>query len=493
MDSVVESERAGGDQGLAALRKTARHDLARLNYPPANWVPECAGPDGKRVLDVLVVGAGMCGQTVGYGLLREGIGNIRVIERETHGREGPWNTTARMPILRSPKHLTGPDLGVPSLTFRAWYEAQHGAGGWQKLYKIARLDWLSYLLWVREVVGLKVENGVALLKLEPAGDLLRATLSTGETIHTRKVVMANGRDGSGGFRWPSFPSFDPGDPRRKGRVFHTLEDIDFTKLAGKRIGVLGVLATAIDNACTALEAGAAEAICYARRPHLPQVNKSKGVSFPGFQRGQGVLDDDWRWKIYTYMLAAGSPPPHESVLRGQKLKGFSFRFAEPWTDVAVDKDGVTVTTTKSTERFDVVLFGTGFDIDMGRVKELAAFSPNVKLWADVRTPEEAKADAEAARYPYLGPGFELLEKAPGGTPRLGDIHLFNWGSILSQGALAGDIPGLAFGVNRLVPAISNALFKGDIERHVQNMHALEDPELAPTDYFVPRDKRAGTL
>lgn len=493
MVGVVEGERAEGEQGLAALRKIARHDLARLNYPAANWVPERTGPDGQRVLDVLVVGAGMCGQTVGYGLLREGIANIRVIERETHGREGPWNTTARMPILRSPKHLTGPDLGVPSLTFRAWYEAQHGMDGWEKLYKIARLDWLRYLLWVREVVGLKVENGVDLLKLEPAGDLLRATLSTGEVLHARKVVMANGRDGSGGFRWPSFPSFDPDDPKRKGRVFHTLEDIDFSKIAGKRIGILGVLATAIDNACTALEAGAAEAICYARRPHLPQVNKSKGVSFPGFQRGQGVLDDDWRWKIYTYMLAAASPPPHESVLRGQKLKGFSFRFAEPWTDVAVDKDGVTVTTTKGTERFDVVLLGTGFDIDMGRVKELVAFTSNIKLWADARSPAEVEADAEAARYPYLGPGFELLEKVPNRTPHLANIHLFNWGSILSQGALAGDIPGLAFGVNRLVPAISNALFRDDIERHVQNMVALEDPELAPTDYFVPRDKRAGTL
>ena len=488
MVGVVESE-----QGLAALRKIAQHDLARLNYPAANWVPGRTGPDGKPALDVLVVGAGMCGQTVGYGLLREGIRNIRIIERETHGREGPWNTTARMPILRSPKHLTGPDLGVPSLTFRAWYEAQHGQDGWERLYKIDRLDWLAYLLWVRETVGLKVENGVDLLKIEPAGDFLRATLSTGETVHARKVVLANGRDGSGGFRWPSFPSFDPENPIRQGRVFHTLEDIDFARLAGKRIGILGVLATAIDNACTALEAGAAEAVCFARRPHLPQVNKSKGVSFPGFQRGQGVLDDDWRWKIYTYMLSAGSPPPHESVLRAQRLKGFSFRFAEPWTDLAVDKDGVTVTTAKGRERFDVVLFGTGFDIDMGRVRELAGFAPNVRLWADVRSAEEAKANGEAARYPYLGPGFELLEKEPGRTPGLGNIHLFNWGSILSQGALAGDIPGLAFGVNRLVPAISNALFRDDIGRHVQNMFDLEDPELAPTDYFVPRDKRAGTL
>lgn len=489
MDSVVERQSAG----LEALEKIARHDLARLNYPAANWVPERAGPDGKRVLDVLVVGAGMCGQTVGWGLRREGIRNIRVIERNTHGREGPWNTTARMPILRSPKHLTGPDLGVPSLTFRAWYEAQHGLDGWEKLYKIARLDWLAYLLWVRKVVGLEVENGVSLLKVEAAGDLLKASLSTGEAVHTRKLVMANGRDGSGGFRWPSFPSFNPNDPKRAGRVFHTLEDIDFTKLTGKRIGILGVLATAIDNACTALEAGAREAICYARRPHLPQVNKSKGLSFPGFQRGQGMLDDDWRWKIYTYLLAAGSPPPHESVLRGQKLPGFSFRFAEPWTDVAVDADGVTVTTTKGIERFDVVLFGTGFDIDLSRVAELSAFTPNARLWADMRTPEEARANAEAAGYPYLGPGFELLEKVPGRTPRLGDIHLFNWGSILSQGALAGDIPGLFFGANRLLQAISHALFKDDVARHVENMFEQEDPELAPTDYFVPRDRRSGTL
>lgn len=489
MDGVVERQSAG----LDALEKVARHDLARLNYPPADWVPRRTGPDGTRALDVLLVGAGMCGQTAGFGLLREGIRNIRVIERNTHGHEGPWNTTARMPILRSPKHLTGPDLGIPSLTFRAWYEAQYGLDGWDRLYKIARLDWLSYLLWVRKVVDLKVENGVSLLGVEPAGELLKARLSTGETIHARRIVMANGRDGSGGFRWPSFPSFDPDDPKRAGRVFHTLEDIDFTELVGKRIGILGVLATAIDNACTALEAGAREAICYARRPHLPQVNKSKGASFPGFQRGQGMLDDDWRWKIYTYMLSAGSPPPHESVLRAQKLPGFAFRFAEPWLDLAIDADGVSVKTTRGTERFDVVLMGTGFDVDMSRVKELSAFTPNVKLWADMRAADDVRANAEAARYPYLGRGFELEEKVAGRTPLLGNIHLFNWGSILSQGPLAGDIPGLYVGANRLVQAISHALFREDVERHVQNMFAQEDPELAPTDYFVPRDRRSGTL
>ena len=488
MDGLVERQ----SEGLDALEKIARHDLARLNHPPANWVPPRRGPDGRPVLDVLVVGAGMCGQTAAFALQREGIRNIRVIDRESHGREGPWNTTARMPILRSPKHLTGPDLGVPSLTFRAWYEAQHGQDGWERLYKIDRLDWLAYLLWVRKVIDLPVENGVALERLEPAGDLLAASLSTGETVHARRVVMANGRDGAGGFRWPRFPSFDPDDKRRAGRVFHTLEDIDFAAFRGKRLGILGVLATAIDNAATALEAGAREAICFARRPHLPQVNKSKGISFPGFQRNLGLLDDDTRWRIYTYLLAAASPPPHESVLRVQKLPGFSFRFAEPWTDVAIDGDGVTVTTAKTTERFDAVLFGTGFDIDMSRIPPLAAFAGNVRLWGDVRPPAEARAHEEAARYPYVGPGFELTEKQPGRTPLLSSIHLFNWGSTLSQGALAGDIPGTRFGATRLAEAISNGLFREDVAVHVAAMEALEDPELQPTDYFVPRDRRSGT-
>jgi cation diffusion facilitator CzcD-associated flavoprotein CzcO len=167
--------------------------------------------------------------------------------------------------------------------------------------------------------------------------------------------------------------------------------------------------------------------------------------------------------------------------------------AEPWIDVIVKKDGVTVKTTKASERFDAVLFGTGFDVDLARRPEFASFVADVKLWGDVRAPEEAKANEEAARYPYLGRGFELLEKAPGKAPGLRNIHLFNWGSIISQGALAGDIPGIHIGATRLTQAISHDLFKADVARHVQNMFEQEDPELEPTNYFVPRDKRVGPL
>ena len=59
--------------GLALLEEQARLDLQRLNFPAANWVPPRPGPDGKPLLDVLIVGAGMCGQTAAFGLMRDAV------------------------------------------------------------------------------------------------------------------------------------------------------------------------------------------------------------------------------------------------------------------------------------------------------------------------------------------------------------------------------------------------------------------------------------
>jgi cation diffusion facilitator CzcD-associated flavoprotein CzcO len=145
----------------------ARLDLARLNFPAANWVLPAEGPGGKPLLDALVIGGGMCGQTAAFALLREGVRNIRCVDRAPRGREGPWATYARMQILRSPKQLTGPDLGIPSLTYRAWHESKYGVDAWGPLRKIARLDWAAYLLWVRDTAGLPVENDIEVVSLNP--------------------------------------------------------------------------------------------------------------------------------------------------------------------------------------------------------------------------------------------------------------------------------------------------------------------------------------
>jgi cation diffusion facilitator CzcD-associated flavoprotein CzcO len=474
--------------GLVELAARARHDFACMNYPAADWVPAGVGPDGRRLIDVLVVGGGMCGQTAAFALARDGVRNVRVVDRAAPGREGPWGTFARMDTLRSPKHLTGPDLGFPALTFRAWYEAQHGAEDWQRLYKIATADWLAYLVWVREMAGVVVENEVEAMRIEPGPDWVRVTLRGQggiEILHARKVVLAGGRDGSGAPHRPLFPSL----PRASGgcgRVFHSAESIDFARFKGGRIGVLGASASAFDNAAVALEEGAAEAHVFARRAHLPQVNKSKWTVFAGFFHGFRALDDVPRWRIYSYILSEGVPPPHETMLRCDRHPGFAVHFAEPWLDVVATDDGVTVVTGKARYRFAAVILATGFAVDLAQRPELAQVHDKIALWGDRLTPEQAAIYPEGARFPYLGEGFELIERTPGTIPGLSRIHCFNAGATMSHAAVAGDIPGMAYGANRLSRAIARSLFMAGAGELQAALRAHDDRELEPTRFFLPR-------
>ena len=82
--------------------------------------------------------------------------------------------------------------------------------------------------------------------------------------------------------------------------------------------MLGAGASAFDNAAAALEAGAEELVMFARRPILPQVNKSKWTAFPGFLHGYASLDDARKWRFYTYIFSEQVPPPYESVLRCER-------------------------------------------------------------------------------------------------------------------------------------------------------------------------------
>lgn len=481
---------------LQVLAQKAQQDLEHLNYPAPNWVQGSPSPHADNCLDVLVVGAGMCGQTAAFALLREGVRNIRIIDAAARGEEGPWGTFARMLTLRSPKQLTGPDLGVPSLTFRAWYSAQHGSGdistfdaatpGWAGLHKIGRVDWRDYLLWVRDVTGTPVENLTRLDSLSDADGLAVAQI-TGpqgtETVRARKVVLALGRDGSGAPRWPDFPSLSRQDPLAVGRVFHTMDAIDFASFRGQSMAVLGAGASAFDNAACALEAGA-HVQQFARRPVMPQINKSKAASFPGFLRGYSQLDDPRKWRFYTYIFDEQVPPPWETVRRCDAFDTFSLRLGCGWKDVQPLADGVNVTLADgSVQRFDAVILGTGFDVDMLDRPELARYSAHIDTWGQHVTPEQAQANHEAARFPYLAPSFALQSADGQYAEAMGRIHLFNWGATMTHAALGSDIPGLGIGATRLAHALVADLFVQEADVHWQRLLDHSEPELLETRWF----------
>ena len=89
-------------------------DLHTLRHPEADWMPSLAGPNGQQLLDVLIVGAGQAGLGIGGLLMRERVTNILLIDKEPRGKEGIWNSHGRMPVIRSPKHYPGPDMGIPN-------------------------------------------------------------------------------------------------------------------------------------------------------------------------------------------------------------------------------------------------------------------------------------------------------------------------------------------------------------------------------------------
>ena len=47
--------------GLLKLEKRIAHDLSIISYPINSWIPSKFDEQGKRVLDVLVVGGGQGG------------------------------------------------------------------------------------------------------------------------------------------------------------------------------------------------------------------------------------------------------------------------------------------------------------------------------------------------------------------------------------------------------------------------------------------------
>ena len=161
------------------------------------------GHDGQPVYDVLIVGGGQSGITIAFRLLRERVTNIRVLDRSTEGREGPWINFARMHTLRTPKEVIGPELGIPSLSARAWYEARFGEKAWDELGKIPRELWHDYSAGCAALVGIDVTHEAEVTDIEPIADgLFAVTAMIGgkpQTLFARNVVLATGIEGTG--RW----------------------------------------------------------------------------------------------------------------------------------------------------------------------------------------------------------------------------------------------------------------------------------------------------
>jgi len=463
-------------EGLAALEQRLAKDLACLGWPARAWMPASAH-EGEAVLDVAIVGGGQAGLAAAAALAQQGIHAV-VFDRAPAGFEGPWATTARMETLRSPKELTGPALGLPALTFRAWFEAQFGAEAWGRLDKIPRLQWMDYLRWYRRVMSVDVRNDTAVTRIAPlsaAGPVrldLRAPAGMPQHVLARRVVLATGRDGLGG---PAVPAFVEALPR--GRWAHSSDEMDYGRLAGLRVGIVGAGSSAMDSAATALEAGAHSVELLIRRPDLPRVNKSKGAGVPGLTQGHYDLPDEAKWRLRHYINVLNVPPPHGSTLRVSRHPNAFFNFGCPVQAVAPQGDALRVATPRGDFVVDFLIVSTGFKVDWAQRPEFAAIAPHVRTWGERFVPAPGDEDQELADSPDLGPVFEFQARTPDACPGLDRIHCFCYPAALSHGTVSGDIPAISDGARRLAGGIAGLFYREDFEQHFAKLLAYSEPEL----------------
>lgn len=463
-------------RGLEQLAARVRRDLEMLAYPRRDWLTPRRTSSGDAILDALIVGAGQSGLATAFALMRERVTNLLVVDQNPLDRAGPWLNFARMRTLRTPKHVTGPDLGIPSLTPEAFYEAQYGEGSWRALGLIPKETWAAYLAWYRQTLEIPVcaNTRVGALRwnsTERAWEVPIVGVGVGDptpttTLHARRVVLATGIEGSGDWVVPAMIR----DHLPRSSYAHTRWDIDFAALAGKRVAVLGAGASAFDNAATALEQGAREVRLCFRRPALVNVNAYRWAETVGFLKHAGDLPDADKWRFIRQILRMGQLPPVDTLERARRHAGFHLHGGCAWESVESHDDGVRIRCAGGdTHEADFVIVGTGFVTDLRRRPELAEIEQHIARWSDRYQPPEDQRHDDLARHPYLGPSFEHTERRPGEAPYLRYLHNYTFGGLASLGFGGASISGMKYSIPRLCGGITGSLFIEDRDAHFQSL------------------------
>jgi cation diffusion facilitator CzcD-associated flavoprotein CzcO len=457
---------------VAELEVELARQLALVGHGGPDWTRPRAHPDGA-VYDVVIVGGGQSGLAAAFGLMRERVSNLLIIDENPAGYEGPWDTYARMITLRTPKGLNPIDFGLPALTYRAWWEAQHGPAGWEAVDKIVRGDWMDYLRWYRRVLALPVRNDTRLELIEPlGGGLHRLHLKGAAPLVARKVVLATGIQGGG--EWHVPPMVAKALPR--GLYAHTSEPIDYASLSGKRIAILGGGASAFDNANAALAAGVAAAEVFIRRKALPRINPIRFMEQVGFTGRYPAMDDAAKYRVMACFLGHNQPPTNDTFERAAAWPGFALHLGAPWLSVEAHDGGARVTTPQGAHRFDFLVLSTGLVSDPALRPELRRVADKVARWADRFTPPQDQANALIDAHPYLGPAFELLARDGRDAWALHGLFAFNYSALISLGLSAAALSGLKTALPRLVQGVADQLFQDDREAVLTDFLAYDEAE-----------------
>lgn len=455
-------------KGLAELEQQIQIDFENLNISPKTWVIT----PHDFTIDVAIIGAGMSALALALALFTQGIRCI-LFEKEQDGQEGPWVSPALMQTLRSPKHVVGPALNFPSLTFQAWFKAQFGLDAWEELDKIPRLQWHAYLQWFKKMIAAHIVYEHELIDLEVKDNGTELTFQyqmNTVKYNASHTVLAMGIDS---LSQPNIPKFMQGISSENWE--HSYSGSDYKKFKQLDIAVIGYSASAMDSAATALEYGARSVELLCRCKDLPRVNRGKVASNPGYLESYRYWPDAKKWQFQHYLKQSKTPAPYGSTLRVSKHSNAYFNFDQHISHIEQHHNKLHIYTQNDCYIVDHLILATGYTIHWSKFEWLKHLENLLIKWKDIYTAPVGLQDQAMAEQPYLSTDFEFQSKSP--NIDISHIYCFNYSASLSQGSLVGMISGLHSGAHVLAAAIAKKLYLASYDQHMYDIQISEEYEL----------------
>jgi len=369
--------------------------------------------------DVVVLGAGPYGLAAGAHLR-----SVKGLDVRVFGEPMSfWDHN--MPVgmfLRSNWSATQIADPVDALTLEAFMNA----GGKQMSQPVPIEGFIAYGKWY-QTRALPDLDRRKIVRVETNSSGFRTTLADGETLHSRRVVIAAGI-GSFARRPPEYKELPP------ELASHSSEHKNFDRFAGKQLLVIGGGQSALESAALLHESGAeVEVIARTHRIHWLQGWASKTLHHglgtfvrhllyaPTDVGPAGISQLMVRPDLLRLLpralqdkLRKRSVRPAGARWLVDRLKNVPIRLGRSVTSISVVGDRVRVRLDDGSERtVHHILLGTGYRVDVSKY--------------DFLSPEVVKGIRRVNGYPILQPGLETSLK---GLHILGAPAVWSFGPLM---------------------------------------------------------------
>jgi hypothetical protein len=363
--------------------------------------------------DIAIIGAGPHGLAAAAHLRRAGV-ECRIIGEPMSF----WRTMPKGMLLRSNWTATCIAEYDGQLSIDAY--CAETAKSMRKPFPLQ--DFLDYGVWVAARVAPDVDRR-RVVQVEREADGFLLSFDAGKPLCASRVVVA-----AGIASFPYRPGVGAHLPR--GLVSHTADHSDFDRWSSSRVLVVGGGQSAMESAALLHEAGADVNVAV-RAPQVHWLNGGKyqgmlGRMAPlvyaptdvgplGISRVVAVPELFRRLprSVQDPMAARAIRPAGAAWLK-PRLEGVPIRYGRTVRELSRDGSQVVASFDGAhTERFDHVLFGTGYRIDIARYEFLPPH-----LLRQIRC---------VGGYPVLGRG---LESSVPGLHFMGAPAAYSWGPIM---------------------------------------------------------------